>query len=577
VNRYRRILGYVRPYRKRFFFAFINMIGLSAATSAAAVIVKPIMDYIFINKDVTWLKMMPLMILIIYLVKGLTNFIQHYQMKYIGQALVRDMRDELYDHLIGMPLTFFHKRSTGSLMSRILNDVTLIQNALTTALAHIIKEPVIILGLIAVLLYRNWFLALIALVVFPAAVYPLTRFGKTMRKVTRKSQAKISLVTTLLHETISGIKIVKAFGMEDFEKDRFHEENERLFRLYLKSRRVEALSTPVMDVMGAFGLAAVVIVGGQQVISGNMTAGEFFSFLAAMILLYEPLKKLTKVNNATQEGLAAAERIFEIIDHKSDIVEKPGAEVLERASGRVVFEGVTFGYGNQEVIRGIDLAVEPGEAVAFVGSSGVGKTTLLSLIPRFYDVTGGRITIDGRDIRDVTIASLRHQIAIVTQETVLFNDTVRNNIAYGRPDISEEEIREAARAAYADGFIDALPSGYETIIGEQGVTLSGGQRQRLCIARAILKDAPILILDEATSSLDSESEMLVQKALDNLMSNRTTFVIAHRLGTVVNADRIVVLEGGVVSRVGRHQELLEESEIYKKLYHLQFREVRQAP
>jgi subfamily B ATP-binding cassette protein MsbA len=572
VNTFRKLLVFVRPYRGRFSIALVAMAINSACTGLAALLVKNVLDDIFISKNVAMLRLVPLAIIIVYLLKGVTFFVHTYLMKYIGQAVIRDLRDRIFGHIMGMPLGFFHKRSTGSIMSRLINDVTVVEFAVTNTLASTIRDPLTIIALVVALIYRSPFLASLALIILPLAVFPLIRFGRSSRENTRKSQAKVSRMTTLLHEVVGGIRIVIAFGNQEYEKKRFRDENERFFQISLRKKRIEAVSAPVMELLGAMTLSGVVILGGSQVIRGTLTAGEFFSFLTAMLLFYEPFKRLTTVNNATQEALAAADRIFEVLDVESDLTEKPGAAVLPRVTGRIVLDGVSFGYGNQTVLHDINLAVRPGEAIAVVGGSGAGKSTLVSLIPRYYDVTGGSITVDGHDIRDVTLDSLRKNIAVVTQESILFNETVADNIAYGRQGATRAEIEAAAGAAYAHDFITGLPNGYETVIGERGVTLSGGERQRLCIARAILADAPILILDEATSSLDAESEQLVQKALDNLMTHRTTFVIAHRFGTILHADRILVIDGGTIVAEGRHQELLETNEIYRRLYRLQFRD-----
>lgn len=575
MKTYRQLLGYFRPYTGRFISALVAMLFYSAATGATALLVKNVLDDIFIKRDAMMLKLVPLLVVGVYLIKGVSFFIHTYLMKYIGQSIIKDLRDDIFDHLMGLPMAFYDRRSTGSIMSRFLNDVTLVQYAVTNTLASVVRDPLTILALVCVLVYRDWILSLVAFVVLPVAIYPMIRFGQSFRRVTKKSQAKISRITTLLHETISGIKIVKAFGMEDFEKVRLHKENDRLFWLYMKTKKIESLSPPVMEFLGSVGIAAVVLLGGSQVINQRMSTGEFFSFMTALIMLYEPFKKLTKVNNATQEALAASERIFKILDETSDIKEKEGAKALDHVRGEVSFEDVSFSYSRQTVLRHINLDVKPGEVIAIVGSSGGGKSTLLSLIPRFYDVDSGSVRIDGHDVRDLTLKSLRSKIAIVTQEMILFNDTVRSNIAYGRAGASVDEIVKAAVSAYADEFIQAMPEGYDTVIGERGITISGGERQRLCIARAILADAPILILDEATSSLDAESEMLVQKALENLMVNRTTFIIAHRLGTIVHADRIVVIDEGTISQIGSHQELMAGNKVYQRLYRLQFRETEQ--
>jgi len=457
-------------------------------------------------------------------------------------------------------------------MSRITNDVGALQGAVSDAVTSMFKDTFSLIGLVFVIFYRDWKLAAIAMFIFPLIIYPIAKFGKKMRSLATRSQITMGALSTLLHETISGTRIVKAFGMEDYENKRFSEENERFFRLNIKAVSINAASSPFMEFLGGIGIAVIVFYGGLQVIKGGATPGTFFSFLAALILLYEPVKRLTNVNNTIQQGIAGAERVFSIIDVEPEIRNSEQAVPLPRISRGIDVENVTFRYEETAVLKNINLSIKSGEVVAFVGMSGGGKTTLVNLIPRFYDVSAGRLLIDGHDVRDVTIESLRGQIAMVTQQTILFNDTVKNNIAYGDIQRSEEEIIQAARAAYAHDFIMQLPLGYDTIIGEQGTKLSGGERQRISIARAILKDAPILILDEATSSLDTEAEIEVQKALDNLMAGRTTLVIAHRLSTIRNADRIIVLVNGKIVEEGTHEYLLDRRSEYFKLYQMQFSE-----
>jgi subfamily B ATP-binding cassette protein MsbA len=407
--------------------------------------------------------------------------------------------------------------------------------------------------------------------VFPLTIYPIAKFGQKMRKVATRTQVTMGSLSNLLQETISGTRIVKAFGMEDYENKRFAQENEQLLKLTLKSVSINAISSPVMEFLGSIGIAAIIIYGGYQVINSHSTPGTFFSFLGALIMLYAPIKNLTRVNNTIQQGIAAAERVFALIDTIPDIKNRENAVVLHKISEGIAIENVTFRYETAPVLKNIHLTIKAGEVVAFVGMSGGGKTTLVNLIPRFYDVSDGRILIDGMDIRDVTIESLRKQIGIVTQQTILFNDTVHNNIAYGDIQKSDSDIIQAAKAANAHDFIIKLPKGYDTIIGEQGTKLSGGERQRVSIARALLKDAPILILDEATSSLDTEAEIEVQDALENLMKGRTTLVIAHRLSTIRNADRIIVLVAGEIVEEGTHETLLEKQGEYYKLYNMQFK------
>ena len=548
----------------------VCMLFVSAATSGSAFLVKPVLDDVFFKKDLTMLKLIPLAIVAIFMLKGLFDYGQAYLMSYVGQRIIADLREKIYNHLQSLSLSFFTRNPTGTLMSRITNDVSMVQGAVTDAVTGLLKDFFTIIGLVAVVFYRDWRLAIVALVVFPVAVYPIVKFGKKLRSYSVRSQTAMGDISTILLETISGNRIVKAFNMEDYERKRFARENRKLFGISMKSVRVRAISHPLMEFLGGLGIAFIVFYGGYNVIKGVATPGTFFSFLAALLMLYEPVKRLSGVNNAVQQGLAAASRIFEVLDTVPEIGNKPMAKLLSFVSKGIDYENVSFKYEEDWVLKNINLHIKTGEVVAFVGSSGGGKTTLVNLLPRFYDVSSGKVLIDGWDIRDVTVESLRGMIGIVTQQTILFNDTVRNNIAYGKINEPFEEIVKAAKAAYAHGFIQNLPNGYDTVIGEQGVKLSGGERQRISIARALLKNAPILILDEATSSLDSESEIEVQKALEFLMQSRTTLVIAHRLSTIRKADRIVVISDGVVVEEGTHEELLEREGEYKKLYLLQF-------
>ncbi|MDD5170136.1 MAG: ABC transporter transmembrane domain-containing protein, partial [Syntrophales bacterium] len=541
---FKRLLFLAKPHKTKFLFAMLCMLVAAGTTSALPFLVKPVLDEIFMKKNVDLLYWIPIAVVIIYLFKGASSYGQTVLMNFIGLRIIADLRNQLYKKIQMQSLSFFTRHPTGLLMSRITNDVGTIQGTVSDAIASLFKDSFTLIALVFVVFYRDWQLALIAVFVFPLIIYPIAKFGKKLRSISRRSQITMGSLNTLLHETISGTRIVKAFGMENYENRRFVEENERFFKLNIKAVSVNAASSPFMEFLGGIGIAAVILYGGYQVIQGNSTPGTFFSFLAALIMLYEPVKRLTNVNNTMQQGIAGAQRVFEIIDMEPEVRNKPEATELSRISKGIDVQNVTFCYETAEVLHNINLSIKVGEVIAFVGMSGGGKTTLVNLIPRFYDVTKGRILIDDYDIRNVTIESLRAQIGMVTQQTILFNDTVRNNIAYGDIERTEREIIEAAKAANAHEFIMQLPKEYDTIIGEAGTKLSGGERQRISIARALLKNAPILILDEATSSLDTEAEIEVQTALDNLMAGRTTLMIAHRLSTIRNADRIIVLVGG---------------------------------
>jgi subfamily B ATP-binding cassette protein MsbA len=573
---YRRILSFVKPHWPRLLLAMVFMAVVSAITAAFALLTKNILDDIFINRNTFLLKVIPLVVVGLGILKGVSTFAQAYLINYVGQRIVADLRQRLYAHLQTLSLSFFDRTPTGVLMARITNDVNSIQGAVSNAVTGLVKDVFTTVGLVGVLFYRDWQMAMIAVLVFPLAAYPFLRFGTRLRKISRRTLETMGFISTFLHETIYGHRVVKAFGMESYENERFAEANEQYFKYLMKRVKVRAFANPFMECIGYVGVGAFILFGGYSVLSGRITPGDFFSFMTAMALLYDPLRGLTKANLLIQEGIAAAQRVFAILDLNAQVTDSPDARPMPSFSKEIEYRDVSFGYDGRSVLRRISFTIGYGEKVAVVGSSGAGKTTLVNLLPRFYDVTDGQILIDGTDIRYATLESLRGTIGVVTQQTLLFNDTVRSNIAYGRPDIPEERVAEAARAADAHTFIANLPEGYDTLIGEQGVRLSGGQRQRLAIARALLKNAPILILDEATSSLDTESEREVQKALDRLMQDRTVLVIAHRLSTVRDVDKIVVLSEGQIVEQGSHEELMALGGEYKTLYELQFREEDRA-
>jgi subfamily B ATP-binding cassette protein MsbA len=568
-----RILLYVKPYKNWMVVAMICMVIVAAMGGAQAYIVKPLLDEIFVKQDRSMLMLVPMAILGIFLVKGVFYYTYNYLLEKVGQSVIRDLRFALYSHIQSLPLSFFQKKPTGELISRVLSDVTLIQGAVSGVLVGILKDTCQVLFLIGVIFYQNWRMATIAMILLPLVIYPIVNFGRRHRRLSRSSQQTTAQVSNILYETITGNRIVKAFGMEKYEVGRFAKTLDTLFKIVMRNTRINAISHPLMEFLGGLGISLVVWYGGIQVLNGESTPGTFFSFLTAMIMIYEPLKGISRINNTLQQGIAAAERVFDILDIESEVIEKKDAIELPLVRDVIEFKDVRFRYDDKtEVIKGVNLHVRVGEVVALVGSSGGGKTTLVNLIPRFFDVSGGSLTIDGTDIRNVTLKSLRSQIGMVTQQTILFNDTVRNNIAYGSPEATQEEIREAARAAHALNFIQHLPEGFDTVIGEGGARLSGGERQRISIARAILRNAPILILDEATSSLDTESEREVQQAIENLVQSRTTFVIAHRLSTIRNADRIIVIQDGIIVEEGTHETLLPLEGVYKMLYDMQFRD-----
>jgi subfamily B ATP-binding cassette protein MsbA len=569
-GRYRRLLALITRSWRKLAAAMACMVVISSSTAATAYLIKPVLDEIFFQKDARMLRVIPLAVLALYIVRGTAMFFEEYLMNHIGQNILRWLRNDVFNHIQDLPLGFFQNEKTGALMSRITYDIAIVRNLVTSAVTGSIRDVLTIAGLVGVIFYQIWQLALIAFVVLPAAYFPILYLGRRIRRNSRRCQEAVGELNAFLQETFLGAKIVKAFGREQYEKQRFADKTFGIFRLEMRQALARSLSSPVNEVLAGIGIALIIWYGGSHVIQGSYSTGTFLSFMAAVLMLYEPVKKLSKLNNTLQQGLAATDRIFDILDRRPEIRDPQDPVQLESRPHRVVFDRVYFRYDRQMVLQGIDLTVEPGEVLALVGTSGGGKTSLVNLVPRFYDVCDGSITIDGIDIRRVALAELRRRIAIVTQEPILFNDTIRNNIAYGNAAADEAGIVAAARAAFADEFIREFPAGYETAIGELGMRLSGGQRQRICIARALLKNAPILILDEATSSLDSESETLVQKALENLMQNRTTFVIAHRLSTISHAHRIVVIADGRIVEQGTHEGLLGQRGEYFKLYTMQY-------
>lgn len=548
------------------------MVAFGATDGAIPFLVRHIMDDVFARKDQTVLSYLPALVVGIFAFRGLMHFGQSYLNDFVGLRVINDVRNQLNRHFQTLSLSFFHRHPTGTLLARVNSDVMLLRFAVTDALASFMKDVTSLVVLTVVAFMMDWVLASIAFFVFPASVLPIMHLSKKIKRFTRRGQISTGALTALLQESIQGNRIVKAFGMEQYEDRRFMQENWRLFKQSLRASRIKAVVAPSMELLASFAIGGIVWYGGWSVITGGRTQGEFMAFMAAMFLMYAPFKALTRTYTTLHQGLAGAERVFEMLDEKPAIVDKPGALHANPFRDKIQFHDVSFAYAQAPVLKNINLTIEAGQMVALVGMSGVGKTTLVDLIPRFYDVTSGRITLDGVDLRDLSVSSLRCQIGIVTQYTFLFNDTVKNNIAYGRPDCGMDDVVAAAKAANAHDFITQLPNGYDSVIGELGMQLSGGQRQRLAIARAVLKNAPILILDEATSALDSDSEMLVQQALEKLMTTRTTIVIAHRLSTVRRANRIVVLIDGAVAEEGTHDELLAKNGEYGRLHALQMLE-----
>ena len=570
TRRNKEILSLIKDSRVRLFVSAVCSAMVAAMTAATAYLVKPAVEKIFEQKDSQMLVLIPAVIVAVFAIKGIAAYGSGYLLSYVGQDIIRRMRNRLYNHIQNLPLAFFQREKTGDLMSRITNDVAIISSMFSSAVTGSIRDGFTIIGLMAVTFVQIPELAVFTFIIFPIAGYPLFYFGRKIRRVRRGVQEAWADLNAFLHETLTGAKIVKAFSMEDHERKRFEQKSRRIFRLEMKENKVKEMSSPLMEILGGLGIGFILWYGGRHVIAGTYSFGTFMSFLTAVGLMYQPLKKISRLNNAVQRGMAAIERIYDILERTSDVIETDSPIPIRNGAHRISFQDVSFKYDRDLVLKNINLEAEIGEIIALVGMSGGGKTSLVNLIPRFYDPSPGAVLIDGVDIRQISIATLRSQIAIVTQEPILFNDTVRNNIAYGRADASEQQIVAAAKSAYAYEFIESFPDGFNTSIGELGGRLSGGQRQRICIARALVKDAPILILDEATSSLDSEAEILVQKALGNLMKGRTTFVIAHRLSTIGNADRIIVLVDGRIVEEGRHEQLMSLEREYYKLYQMQF-------
>ncbi len=568
---YKRLLEFLRPYIGRLGVAMACMVVLAATTAGMAWLLQPALDQALTGKT-QYIYYIPVAVIVLYIIKGAAYFGQAYLMGWIGQRVIYDLRNQIYSRLTIQSLNFFAHRKTGELLARISYDVTLVQSAVSTSVTALMRDSMTIIFLIGVIFYQDWLLALIAMAVFPVIVYPILRFGRKMRSATYDGQVVMGEMSSLVEETVGGIRVVKAFGMEGYERKRFTDLIGGFMKHQMRVFRVNAMSFPIMELVAGFGIAGVLFYGGLRVAAGEATAGTLMSFLAAVIMLYEPVKRLSGANNQIQQGLAAAERIFDILDEKIIVSDVPNAKVLSDFQHAISFESVGLRYAGMDksVLSNINLEVKAGQVVALVGRSGAGKSSLANLVPRFMDVTDGRVLLDGFDVRELTQQSLRQQIALVTQDVILFNDTVLNNIAYGHEAIDRERVETIAKAANAHEFIMKLPQGYETMVGERGVILSGGQRQRLSLARALLKDAPILILDEATSSLDTESEQLVQQAIDRLMAGRTVLVIAHRLSTIRHADCIVVLDDGGITQMGRHDELLEQGGLYAELYHMQF-------
>jgi subfamily B ATP-binding cassette protein MsbA len=567
----RRLVGdHIRPHIGLLVAAVTLMAVVAATTAALAFLMETILDDVFTARNRSSLYAAAAVVMGVFVLKGLATYGQNVLVSFVGQRILADLQKRMFAHLLRADLAYFHSQPSGGLISRFINDVEKMRGTVASVLTAIGRDSLTIIFLVGVMFYQDWLLTLASFFAFPTAILPLVNIGKRIRKVSANTQQELGQFTTLLNEVFQGARHVKAYGMEAFERDRAGVVIEQIFALVFRAARTKAAAYPIMETLGGTAIVVVICYGGWQVIEGTRSTGTFFSFVTALLLAYDPVKKLVNLNAQLQEGLAAAERVFDILDVEPTITDRPNAKRIDVAKGDVSLENVDFSYADgKPVLQGVSLSIEAGKTVALVGQSGAGKSTVLNLIPRFFDTSAGRVTLDGVDIRDLKIASLRAQIALVSQDVTLFDDTIEANIAYGRAGASPEEIRQAARNAAADTFIEAMPEGYETTVGEHGVKLSGGQRQRIAIARAMLKDAPILLLDEATSSLDTESERAVQNALAELMRGRTTIVIAHRLSTIQSADMIHVVDAGCIVESGRHQELLARGGVYANLHQLQ--------
>lgn len=601
MKEYIRLIKFVMPHAWVLALATLCMIGTSAFSGVSISMIIPLIDNVITGKKMVipagvvvpdqigrvidlvnsmspmdLLNWMTILVMIFWLFRNLFEYFQTYLMSDVSQRVIRDVKNIIYDKLLSLPMDFYSKNPTGKLMSRITNDAAIIRDCISTGLTDMLYQPIqliVYIGLVfTVKMYFSisWGLIFISMILFPLVIYPVVKIGKRLKSISRQSQESMADITTTLHETISGIRMVKAFSMERRESTRFKNQNQQFYRLAMKSVKRVSVVSPITEFAGMFCIAIILWVAGKEIVSGALSAGAFVTFLASILSLMKPIKRLTNVYSINQQALAAASRIFEVLDTKDTVVEKAGAGEMPKFKDSVKFNNVSFGYDDKMVLKDINLEVRAGEIAAFVGPSGVGKTTLVNLLPRFYDVTKGALTIDGINIRDYTLKSLRAQISIVTQETILFNETVAYNIAYGNDNPDMKNVIRAAEIANAHSFIMKMPQGYETIVGERGFRLSGGEKQRLSIARAVFKNSPILILDEATSQLDTESEVLVQEAIDRMMKGRTVFAIAHRLSTIKHATRIYVLDAGHIVDTGGHDTLIQKEGLYKRLYDMQF-------